>query len=500
LLDGHGVPKERSAKRLGWLLRSNRTLGEDATFHSARKFADAFRCRAAPALPPSQITRWETGKIAVENSIIDRYESLLGLPTCDLSIVHEVSSTFLDGPPLPAHRPDGDDALLHELLDRSRCPGSMDGRHWRRLTSMINSRPGLLLHPPGMWRAMADTLLHELVVSEQKSWFIRQEAMTRLLAHPASAHHAVEACVDLADDVSNPVSIEPISLLDAANHPTANRYVMSEVCEPRTEQSLQGALLAATSKLRRGHLTLHARAVLAEAAADLGSVYEHHPAIGPLVAELNAALKPSTSKEPDETRKTCALRIALDAQSQFATASAEPDHTLIDLLDEALFSHNADGRLYATALIAATPYRQPVAGAVTRQLLARATTHDNVFVERGLRLVGRLRATTHHEIVRRLLQAPAASAHTRHAAAWASSHNAGRLDETTWRAIIDKQIHVVKTRPSPLDDDILRGLVYSVGTAAHFTLLTELTARPEIPLKVRQLARWWHLHGGVLLH
>jgi hypothetical protein len=374
----------------------------------------------------------------------------------------------------------------------------MRGADWRRLTVLIQERPGLLLHPPELWREIAETLLRELVVSEHESWFVRQEAMSRLLEHPASAGHAIAACTDMADDASNPVFIEPISLLDATDCPAANRYVLRELCAPRNDQSLQGALLAATSKHRRGHYSLAERATLTKAVADLLQDRAAHPEVGPLVVDLLALLDAGRPRAQGAAMGI-ASSLAMDAQRRLAVAAAGPDQVLAELIDEALFSHNADGRLYAAALVGATPYREPLAQAVIDRLCKTAAIRDDIFVERGLRLLARLRVTAHYSLVQRLLQDAAATPRTRHSAAWSLSHTAVRVEEPVWRKIADLQLHLFKTRPSSLDADILRGLVYSIGAAAHPRLMAEFAAHPSLPHHIRQLAGWWNERGGALL-
>jgi hypothetical protein len=332
-------------------------------------------------------------------------------------------------------------------------------------------------------------------VSQHDAWFARQEAMNKLMAHPASAPHAIAVCTEMADDVHNPVFIEPISLLDAANHPVANSYVAQELREPRNKHSMQGALLAATSKLRRGHYSLEQRMRLAESIDDLHRSHAGHPVVGPLLDDVFAVLSCGRSQSSPHATDALARRLAEDATSRIAVPMENADRMLSQLIAEALFSRNSDACLYAAGLIGATPYRVPVANAVANAVKQRAHSRDELFVERGLRLLTRLRTTDHQTLVSQFLQDPTATAHSRHAAVLAAGHSTGPLGEPVWRTITHQQLALFTTRPSALDADILRGLVYSVGTAGHDRLLAELVTHPSVPTQIRRLALWWQANG-----
>lgn len=482
----------QSRQRLAWLLRSNRLLGPVAEFRSARRFADAFREDDRPALAPSQVTRWETGQTSVNAAVVRRYEHLLGLPADSLATVGEAVAMFLDGPVDDTGR---DHQLgpraLHELLERARTSGAMTGHDWWCLTVLVSSHPELVLHPPELWRSITDTLLDELVRAEHGSWYTRQGAMVRLLAHPASTQHAVEACIDMADDRNNPVFIEPVSLLDAARHEKANRYVLEQLSAPFNDPSLQGALLAATAKLRRGHYAAQDRVAVGRAVRDLHQKYERHPAIRPLVDTLHRTLTSARVQGPPPETNAWVTRIAAETEAQLETATACTDPVLAELIREALFDDNADARLYAAALLSVTPYRRPLAETLINALAKKVSTRADLLVERVLRLLTRLRATHHQRWVGRLLTDGSASAHVRHAAIWAASHSVNRRDELDWQAVLRHQMNLFALRPSPLDQDMIRGLVYNIGAEAHIGLLDLLSTQPTFPADIRPITRWW---------
>ncbi|MBE8517102.1 hypothetical protein ILP97_06205 [Amycolatopsis sp. H6(2020)] len=46
----------------------------------------------------------------------------------------------------------------------------------------------------------------------------------------------------------------------------------------------------------------------------------------------------------------------------------------------------------------------------------------------------------------------------------------------------------------PLDDDIVRGLVYLIGTDSHHRLLRHLRTDARLNTSARRLAGWWDEH------
>lgn len=483
------MSRRRTRRRQAWLLRANRILGQEDEFRSARNFARAFRPDGFRALAPSQITRWESGESGADSSILSRYEALLQVPGQMLTVSYEAACRFLNDEKAVAVTSPVSDAELHQLIDQACTAGAMSGTDWRNFTRAVATRPDLLLHPPGVWRVIIENLLGELVIAEQTSWLVRQEAMSRLLEHRASAPHAVDACVDMAGDRSNPVCIEPISLLDTSTLPKASRYVLGQLRDPDSVRALHGALLAAVAKVRRGHFTATEITELKHLVTGLLTAGHDHPLVDPMVAELGHVLRLRVMPAPAALGEVC-TRLALLTQARLPAAEPGLDEVLKELVAEALFSRNPDERLYATALITATPYRHPLADAVT-EWIAAGDLRDELLVERGLGLLNKLGAPTHRVLVRTLLLDSALSARNRHAAAWASTHSPGRLDEPAWRAIVGAQTALFRSRPSPLDDDILRGLVYSIGTDSHTSLLGEMHTDPRLSTQARELARWW---------
>jgi hypothetical protein len=512
-------------KRVGWLLRANRRLGPVREFRTGREFARCFRPDRTDPLAPSHVTRWETGQLRADRAVVARYESLLGLPDHYLTAVCDAvlrfscdrpGARYLSPPPDPLRDPDAAeraDQRLHELLYRAEQPGTMAGGDWSELASAVHGRPDLFLHPPGLWRTLAQHLLTELIDAEDLAWLTRQEALSKLLEHPRACRYVVQACIETAEDPDTPAFIEPISLLDVTPHAAANRYVLDQVHRPNNERSLQGALMAATRKVRAGHFRS-----AEEWSCLIGAVHEalnqsvRHPAVAPLAMDLGRTLvrrtplasvlrrdlnegpeawraQPHRRGATGEVEAVCE-RLAVDTIARLPDELGDRDDVLPLLIEEMLFSPNFDERLYSTMLVSATPYREPLAQALMR-MATGLLRRDEALASAVLRCLTMLNTTAHRHLVYRTLTDPRASLSVSHAAAWATPHCAGPQEEAAWRRMLDVQFARWQASPTQLGAEILHGLTYGIGTDGHSALLDEIRANPRMPQMARVMAAWW---------
>jgi hypothetical protein len=508
----------RAMRYVGWLLRVNRRLGYDEALRSGREFARVFRCDTARPLAPSQVTRWESGDLAVGRATIRRYECLLGLSAESLVTMNDavLRSECIGAAKRTEGWIDSDDDRdrLHELLAHARTDNAMTGVRWSQLVDLIMARPDLELHPPHLWRGIANRLLSELVIAADRGWFQRQEAMSHLLEHPAARRHAVAACIALADELSSPAIIEPLSLLDVTAHPDANRYVLLQIERPNNDRALYGALLAAVRKVRQGHfrdaewprLIRSINALMTDSAldqtllplvVDVARALAHHL---PDAVSLRHGL-PSTllahqiwaSQRISEPAVSQAesRRIAMLAQSQFLTETHDVDETLAMLVEESLFVPNPDRRLVASTLIASTPYREPVAHALLAQITKDLAGRNQIYpLAAALRTLTQLNVDIHRSLVHDILVRPGFGAGMRHAAAWATPFCAGQHPEPAWRSIVATQLKEWKRAPSDLGEATLQGIAYGIGTDGHRRLLAEIHDDLHMPSTARNTASW----------
>ncbi|XVV16704.1 hypothetical protein ACQP2X_20715 [Actinoplanes sp. CA-131856] len=464
------------ADYVGWLLRANRRFGAGGELRSGRAFAEAYRTDGRPRLAPSHVTRWESGALPAGRDVVRRYERLLGLEPESLVTVRDALYRTLPDAlrPPPGRRPAGDRAL-HELLDLARSRHPLTGTQWGELTDLAGERPGLLLHPPGLWREIGEKLLNDLTVNEGTAWLQRQEAASRLLEHPSAGIHLIEACVDLVEDPRRPAVIEPLSLLDVTADPVANAYVLQQLESPDSDRHHQGALLAAVRKIENGHFQ-------GEQAERLARVLGHTGATGEAGRLLGAAHRAYT-QQAQEVVTAEGRRVAAEATARLGEPG-EPDPVLAALVSTALDGSAVDRRVFAAMTIAQTPLREPVAEVLLegcRRDLARRSGGDPT---RALQTLTMLGTGVHRPLLLDLLTGPAHDLAVRRAAAWALPHCGGSFSERQWRLVLARQ----------RDEHVLHGVTYGIGTDGHRRLLDEIADDPVMPAIARATARWLKPH------
>lgn len=511
------MAKLTAQRYAGWLLRSNRRFGEDRALRTGRGFAAAFRSDGSSPLAPSHVTRWECGDLAPSTSTILRYEQLLGLPPRYLvvSIDTLLRAEDLRNPNRQTWGADSDHTLrrLHELLDLATGSSRMTGAEWGELADTVSRSPWLVLHPTGLWRAITARLLGELVVASGVAWFQRQEAISQLLEHPVAGPYAIASCVELCEDTSSPAVIEPLSLLEVTAHGDANRYVLDQLERPNDDRSFVGALLAAERKIRKRHFggADPRRLVNVVAAVLKDSTVNGH--LRPLVVDVGRALTdvapesravlrtvvpgrtvtalPGAGRgEAESTRDAVAARMCLVAQAVLGDEAAGVDEMLLGLVRQSMFDDNLDRRLLAATLIAATPYRVPVAEAMVVELAADVRRRNRILPDYPLRTLTDLDVEVHRPLLREILSSGSSDNVTRHAAAWATPHCPGQFSELEWRRILGvHRARWVRSR-SDLAGGILHGITYGIGTDQHRSLLAEIRTDHQMPQPARTTADW----------
>jgi hypothetical protein len=516
---GKHLPDQAAA----WLLRINRRLGHHDRLARLAAFASYFQggCWDRPA-DQSKISRWETGAVRAPYLAVRRYEELLDLPEQSLVAVVNVLHRYY-APAIRTRsalpRPDpvlSDDLERHnrlgETLDKIRSGAIVTGAEWDELTSFLAAAPEGTPLPLTTWSGLCERLLMETVIASDLPWLLRFESLSRLLAHPVAGRYAVAACAALGADPTNQVFIDPLSALDASDHPDAGRHALRQLRSPTNDRAFTGALLACVRKSRYGHFGEDSARRLAALLRELVSDQAAAPATRRLAAQVlrNLGGHPRTRNLVDPAELAGAGRLleprrllpapvagAVVARVLAGVQASEPsrsvdlaDEALPTLLDELLSNPMLDVRLYVSMLLRASPYREALAAALVSELRrphALGAEPLALSLLAALRVVGDRRDAA---AVQALVSVPGVPDAVRETAAYSVGHIAPVPAEPFWQQAIALHSRRWVDSADSTSGTVLEGLVYGLGVAGDDALLGRLRDA-EVPTPARAAARWW---------
>ncbi|MFE1796467.1 helix-turn-helix domain-containing protein [Streptomyces sp. NPDC059517] len=511
--------------RIGWLLRANRVYGQGGRWFRLTSFAEAFQ--GGSFLKPvdaSRISRWENGGSPPSLAVLRRYEELLELPRNTLVSTVEMTMRYYGinalGPsPRHAQSENGQDRdrdldRLEALFDRLCSTTLMSGSEWDEICRLLSAHPHLVLVPRSRWDTLAERLLAETIISAGNAWRQRFEAFNRLLDHPMARRAAIAACATLARDKSCQIFVEPISVLDISEHPDAVLHVLAQLDDPTNDRVLYGALLACFRKLRQRHFSeadlvrlgnsveqLLTEPALAEEsrllAAELTRLLDPaEPVAGQL--RLMLAAHPLLHRILVDGRLASATTTGLAVQrivdvvlaSQTRELASFEDHTLPLMVDQMLFHPSFDVRLYATAMLAATPYRQELAAAIATELRRPAVLGSQALTHAFLGGLRQLGGPAERPLVEWLVSGRA-TPWAAESAAGVIGHLDGVSSERFWRTEITRYSAAWRRTRSDGAARVLHGLIYALGITRQHVLLASIINDGQCPATVRAAATWW---------
>ncbi|MGW4905457.1 XRE family transcriptional regulator [Streptomyces sp. NPDC004270] len=503
-LTAGGGPDRRS--RVAWLLRVNRLLGANPAFRSLPVFAAAFRggCydREVSVSTPS---RWETGRTAVPWAAVRRYEELLGLPRNLLTATARTVWRYLAPAPVLDTAPvTAADDTLEDLLEQALSGEVMTGDDWDRLADGLCARPDVVLMPSGTWYGLAERLVGEMVIADDLPWMLRFETLNRLLNHPRGGRTVVLACAELAAGRARSTATEIVCALDNCGHPDAADRVLAELAAPSGPLAHRGAVMACFRKVGYRHFD---RAQL----RTLVRALRESPGTGPVADQVDPLRRYLARVHPEHARELLGGRgpVAPPAEQAPAPLAAAvrritapvwaiepdlvPDTTVpAALVAETLTSPVFDVRLYSAFLLAATPYREPLADAVAAELARPSTArHAELAVPLldALRILGDRR---HRAVVKALAVRPGVPRRTAYVAVRALGHVAADdADSVFLRAAVAHHHTAWRLTRDPVSAATLESLVYALGMAARDDILAEIRADPGFLPAARTAAGGW---------
>ena len=509
-------------RRIAWLLRSNRLYGPQEAWVRAGAFVRDFPGGSwTTHASEFQVSRWETAAGRAPYQAIRRYEEMLGLRRGVLvaaadNAYRSVSGTAgvrvlergidVDGP--DAH------LITDQLLERALANDLMTGDDWDRLTShLVAFRDAYV--PGSVWSALAERLLLEQLMARGVAWFQRYESFNRLLAHPRAQAAAIAACAAAAADQGNQVRVEPISVLDATDHPDAAGIVLSELGHPTSADATLGALVASVRKLQLGHFQPDQRPRLQRALLDLVHDASLRSPVHALAVELLRQLPASHSGGVAALRRAVASDVTLNqvlTAGRFAARDAGlvvvdrvvnravaalprdvagyHDEVLPEVVDDTLHSPNLDIRLAAAQQLAASPYREPVAAAISEELRNRDVLTDPDRAPAMLDLLGHTGRPEDRRLVERLVVAGGPPTLV-YGAARAIGRFTGNGNDEFWRRAVNEHGQAWRRTRGPLHESVLRRLVHAFGVVRREAVLRDTVRDSDLPASTRQAASWW---------
>jgi hypothetical protein len=193
---------------------------------------------------------------------------------------------------------------------------------------------------------------------------------------------------------------------------------------------------------------------------------------------------------PAGTTTVVVDRVTLRAGAHLARELPGPDRMLSVLVDEMLFDPDPVTRLNAGFLIAATPYRGPVAAAVTCEV-PDAVRGDDARTTALLTALGALGACPDRGLLEHLVLAPAVRPAVNEAAARAVGLVPGPSADAFWRAALYRHITAWRRTGSTTSLTTVRRLVQALGVAGDRRILAALSQDPDVPATIRATASWW---------
>jgi hypothetical protein len=505
------------------MLRANRRYGSNERYARMAVFAEDLGRVVGRRVATSQVSRWESGGVAVKFATLRGYEDVLGLASNTLVGVADAQyrNATIGLGPSRLRRDIGQDnelacARIEVLLDQALSGGMMTGSEWDELTVLLTTVSNPFLRPRD-WRNLINRLLAEELIASGNAWRPRNESTQRLLWLPRSRPHVIAACADLVRDGRSQILIEPLAILDMASHPNASQLLAEQVTNPTNEQALRGALLASIGHVRYRHYSPHQLKQVTSAAVELltdsalGSVTR--PLAAGILRELPPdmrrdvlnRIRPAVARDPNlATILASGLTAAPGPASVLVgRVAAEtvtrlpghldnaPDALLETLVGEILHDPNPNVRLHAAQLVGATPLREHLADALCAEIVKPSVIRDATLANAILDALPFIAASRHRRLLEDIILADGLPPSAANTAAWAIGHVPGDSDDAFWRRALDHHRLAWQRRRSQEPSGTLRGLVYSLGTTGHRALLPVIADDATLPAVARSAARWW---------
>jgi hypothetical protein len=140
--------------------------------------------------------------------------------------------------------------------------------------------------------------------------------------------------------------------------------------------------------------------------------------------------------------------------------------------------------------IGQSPYRDAVAAALLAEARRELAGRGGGDVSAILQAITLLGADIHRPLLFVLLAEGGHDDRVRQAAAWATAHCPGRFTADQWRRILRRQADAWQARPVAVNESVLHGVAYGIGTDRHRDLLAQISTDGRLPAVARTTATW----------
>lgn len=504
-----------------WLLHVTRRFAADEQLHTAATFARGDGL--LQSVNPSQVSRWESGKLAPVYPVVRRYETVCGLADGQLQAAIDLVNRY-DRPvafqprlrrPLPADPAEE----ASDLLELALSGKSFTGPDWDRLTALLGALPQALLLADD-WRRLLGRGLDELDVVVGLAYRQRAEAMSRLAGHPRAARHVADLVRERLTDLTAQVYSEAVALLQYSNHPEAYRVLQDVIVNPVGPNALRAALFTAAVIVRSRRTPHDAAVTFVRLSLELARDPDQPYRVRRSAADVLLALRPQTrasiarelSRSPTELSVSSIIaghgphpREALRGLRGRILASLEAElgpvvhdqAPLLRLLDYVTVETNDELRNSALQLLNLLPFGDALARAYVAELEHALEGGDAVGAHEALGVLICLAPREDLELLTRLAageldppddQIPVEASWAVGNAALGSTHGASaeeRIAAAVRRSWTDTG-HA----------DLLSGRAYALGMRGRLDLLHDLDPPPDAAgAAAWEVARrWWLQH------
>ncbi len=254
-----GETRDVSAyERVGWLLRQWRLMSADTTLRKLQPYAEVLAQHGHRA-DASRISRWESGRLRVPESVLRSYEEILGIPRAGLSALCEGMARSWGARP-PTRTTEVTDEALHEAF--AVVQGDVvEGVDWFEWAGCVAARHSLDDDLLAATEPLVARLVSEASRANGLALVTRYEALRRLIESPVHQARVMRTVGAQVIDPTAQATLIPVVLIADVRAEKAVNTLISLLGQPSAQLQL-GATWGLHRKLTRHEVTPSSMAAL----------------------------------------------------------------------------------------------------------------------------------------------------------------------------------------------------------------------------------------------